>query len=139
MKYNKNITDHEKIPGERCSVCKGVVYATLHGSVCGEGHGGAPTESVENNQKYYIYSHKHTSDSHHTVRIFWQKEQNGYTYDLDNAGIYTEEDYQSDKEKYPCVTTIARMMDFIEKGHNSFYIPVDKVSFLGKKMTCVLN
>lgn len=97
---------------------------------------------MEQDKRYYIYSHKHTSGWN---RTFYRPNHSGYTINLEEAGIYTEADYEKDKKYNPIITSRA-MLNYLTRkniAHNAydtFYIPVDRVfEILGKKMVCVLN
>lgn len=76
---------------------------------------------------YYIVSNKHTEGY---IRTFWRANSNGYTLNLDEAGKYELDN------KYPLITKD----NASDWGlYDTFYIAVEDVELLGKKMTCILN
>lgn len=86
-----------------------------------------PTEILEDKKKYYIVSNKHTEG---WTRTFWRPNDNGYTINLNEAGLYDL------GKRYPLITK-DNIKDWGE--YDTFYIDVNDVELLGKKMTCVLN
>ena len=87
-------------------------------------------------KKYYIWSRKHTKDYN---CIFFGPHWSGYARDLNFAGIYSEEDMQKDVEHYPLITRENIREIKHSPGHSAFYIAVEDVELLGKKMICILN
>lgn len=78
-------------------------------------------------KEYYIVSNKHTEGY---IRTFWRAKNNGYTINLDEAGIYKLDD------RYPIITK----HNLADKGkYGTYYIAVEDVELLGKRMTCILN
>jgi hypothetical protein len=77
--------------------------------------------------KCYVVSNKHTEGY---TRTFWKPRSSGYTIDLNQAGIYEPDN------RYPLITKD----NLKDRGkYDTYYIPVDEVELLGKKMICILN
>lgn len=77
--------------------------------------------------KCYIVSNKHTEGY---TRTFWRPDSNGYTINLDEAGIYELDN------KYPLITK----ENLKDRGkYETYYIAVEDVELIGKRMTCILN
>ena len=50
---------------------------------------------MSNTNKYYIICKRHAYRQDHAV-LFWGKDKSGYSYNLDDAGVYTKEDIKED-------------------------------------------
>lgn len=81
--------------------------------------------------EYYIVSNKHTDG---LIRTFWASDNNEYTINLDEAGIYTQKDV--DKKDYPLITK-----DNLNDKclYDTYFINTKDIELIGKKMTCILN
>lgn len=78
-------------------------------------------------KKYYLVSNKHTSGY---VRTFWKPDGNGYTVNLDEAGLYDL------TNKYPLITK----ENLSTRGkYETYFIAIEDIELIGKKMTCILN
>jgi len=87
--------------------------------------------------KYYIYSAKHTEGA---VRVFWKPNRQGYTIDLNEAGVYSTEDMIRDKKFYPLITSLVETYSYQNDGFDTFYVKkkdIEKV--FRKKIVCVRN
>jgi hypothetical protein len=85
-------------------------------------------------QKYYIWSKKHTHGINH---VFWGPNHSGYTINLDEAGVYSRSELRHD---IPVMTPQNFKKLYREpQNDQSYAIPVEMVEQLGKKMTCILN
>lgn len=84
-------------------------------------------DKKKENKKYYIVSNKHTEGY---IRTFWKFNNDGYTINLNEAGKYNLD------EKYPLITK-NNIKDWGE--YDTFYIAVEDVELLGKRMICILN
>lgn len=62
-----------------------------------------------------------------------------HTDDLEKAGIYTQDDYNDLKEKYPLIESGDMLQDYIDNGYDTFFIKVEDVEFLGKKKLIIFN
>jgi hypothetical protein len=80
-------------------------------------------------QEYYLVSNEHTYN--YPVRSFWCPNANGYTLDLNHAGLYTK-----DWGGYP---TISKKNIEEANKHEDFLIHKDEIALLGKVMKCVQN
>lgn len=96
------------------------------------------SDNKDKNSKYYIYSYKH-SDAYSNIQTFWKPNSVGYTDDLEKAGIYTQDDYNDLKEKYPLIESGDMLQDYIDNGYDTFFIKVEDVEFLGKKKLIIFN
>ncbi len=85
----------------------------------------------KNSNTFYIISNEHTHD---IVRALWKADNNGYTFDLKEAGIYTLE--QVEKLGFPIVD--GSNLNMIGK-YNDFAISVKNIELIGKRMVCILN
>ena len=79
-------------------------------------------------KNYYIVCNKHASGF---TRLFWKSDSCGYTKDLNEAGIY-----KGNEMKLPIISK----ENLNDKGkYDNFFITVEDVELLGKKMACILN
>jgi hypothetical protein len=77
--------------------------------------------------KYYIVSNKHTEGY---IRTFWKSNDCGYTMNLNDAGLYDL------SKRYPLITKD----NLQDRGkYDTYYISVDDIELIGKKMICILN
>ncbi len=83
-------------------------------------------------KKYYIWSKKWTDDYNHK---FWGPNKSGYTRDLNDAGVFTEDEIA----EFPVITKENLHEMKCHSRETSFAIAVEDVELLGKKMVCVLN
>lgn len=85
----------------------------------------------KNSNTFYIVSNEHTHD---IVRTFWKENSNGYTVNLNEAGIYTYE--KVEKLGFPIINEDNINM---RGKYRDFAISVKDVELIGKKMICILN
>ena len=77
--------------------------------------------------RYFIVSNKHTNGY---LRTFWKPNDNGYTINLDEAGVYHLDN------RYPLVTKD----NLNDRGkYETYFIAVKDIELIGKRMTCILN
>jgi hypothetical protein len=88
-------------------------------------------ECFQNIGQYYIISNKLTKG---LTRTFWKANSDGYTIDLGEAGIYTEDDIEF--KRYPLITK-ENLSNW--GSYDNFFIAVEDVQLLGKKMICIMN
>lgn len=82
-------------------------------------------------KNYYIVSNKQADGA---TKIFWKENGCGYTLNLDEAGIYTEEDVERMKYKVISKDNLREQWRY-----DNFFIEVTDIELLGKKMTCIYN
>jgi hypothetical protein len=81
------------------------------------------------NKQYYIVSNKH-SDGY--TRTFWGPDECGYTTNLELAGVYNEDIFES--RPYPLVDE--SNIKYAWK-YETYFIETSNVELLGKKITCI--
>lgn len=72
-------------------------------------------------QHYYILSLKHSK--HQSQYIWWKPNDNGYTIDIDRAGIYTAEQIEREKLYYSNTDTLPVPVEYIEKASKIVAVP----------------
>ncbi|MED0649776.1 hypothetical protein P9246_15805 [Aeribacillus pallidus] len=65
-------------------------------------------------KEYYLLSLKWSKDSHF---VWWGPNNNGYTHDLNKAGVYTEETINSNLPYYSNTSTMPVPVELARKGH----------------------
>lgn len=72
-------------------------------------------------QKYYLLSLKHSK--YQNQYSWWGSNNSGYTIDINNAGIYTEEEINKKKNYYSNTSVMPVPVEIIEQSRKLIVIP----------------
>jgi len=89
-----------------------------------------------NDNKYYIVSYKerHTRD---IVWYFWRPESKGYTVNLDEAGLFDVNYFNS--QQHPIIDKNNKERVLCDKDVCTFLIAQEDIELIGAKITCIMH
>jgi hypothetical protein len=79
-----------------------------------------------NLKQYYLLSLKWSKGNHY---VWWGPNNNGYTHDLNKAGIYTEEQINAKKDYYCNTSTMPVPVELIEQAQTQKVAVADSFNY----------